>query len=217
VARDDVVVAEVSVRGTQAHGGVLPGLVQEALVRAGIGWPEVTGLAVSIGPGSFTGLRIGLALAKGIAFAGRLPLAAVSTLEALAWAAEAAPEEVVWAVLDARMGEVYAASFVRTPTGLVRRTADEALGPEALAARIEPAAVVVGDAPRVHPVLAGPPPRVRPFETHHPRGGIVARLGAASLRAGGGADVGTLEPIYVRASQAERTRGRADPASDRSR
>jgi tRNA threonylcarbamoyl adenosine modification protein YeaZ len=71
---------------------------------------------VSIGPGSFTGLRIGLSLVKGIAYAGALPVAAVSTLEALAWAADAPPGAVVWSVLDARMREVYAASFVRRPT-----------------------------------------------------------------------------------------------------
>ena len=65
---------------TQSHGGVLPGLVRDALDRAGVGWDALDGLAVSIGPGSFTGLRIGLSLAKGIAYAGALPIAAVPTL-----------------------------------------------------------------------------------------------------------------------------------------
>jgi len=191
---------------TQSHGGVLPGLVRDALDRAGVGWDALDGLAVSIGPGSFTGLRIGLSLAKGIAYAGALPIAAVPTLEALAWAAGAAPGEVVWAVLDARMREVYAASFERTATGLVRRTADEALPPAVLAPRLDASTVVVGDAVSAYPELATGGARALSFATHHPHGGIIARLGTAILAAGGGADVGTLEPAYVRASQAELAR-----------
>ncbi len=191
---------------TQAHGGVLPRLLERALADAAASWNDVDALAVSIGPGSFTGLRIGLSMAKGVAFASGAPLVAVPTLEALAWAAEPAPGDLVWAVLDARMREVYAASFTRTPAGLERSTDDEALAPDALAARIPASALVVGDAVDAYPALAAVGARVRPFTTHHPRGGIVARLGAARLRAGEAADVGTLEPAYVRPSQAERAR-----------
>jgi len=191
---------------TQARGGVLPSLIRDALDRAGAGWDAVDGLAVSIGPGSFTGLRIGLSVAKGIAFAGDLPIAAVPTLEALAWAAEPAPGDVVWAVLDARMREVYAASFERTESGLERRTPDEALAPAALAPRLDASAIVVGDAVAAYPDLAAGGAHALSFATHHPRGGIVARLGTAILAAGGAADVGTLEPAYVRASQAELAR-----------
>jgi tRNA threonylcarbamoyladenosine biosynthesis protein TsaB len=145
---------------------------------------------------------------KGIAYAGALPVAAVSTLEALAWAADAPPGAVVWSVLDARMREVYAASFVRTPDGLVRRTPDEALHPDALAPRLEAGSIVVGDGPEAYPALRERPVRVLPFATHHPRGGLVARLGATALRTGAAADIGALEPIYVRPSQAEIARRR---------
>jgi tRNA threonylcarbamoyladenosine biosynthesis protein TsaB len=129
----------------------------------------------------------------------------VSTLEALAWAADPAPGDTVWAVLDARMREVYAASFERTAAALVRRTPDEALPPDTLAARIPATAIVVGDAAATYPVLAASGARILPFATHHPRGGIVARLGTALLKSGRSADVGTLEPTYVRRSQAEIT------------
>jgi len=206
VARDDVVLSEVVETATRSHGGVVPSLVRAALEGAGVGWDEVEGLAVSIGPGSFTGLRIGLALAKGIAYAGGLPLVPIPTLEALAWAAEGAPGEVVWAVLDARMREVYAASFTRTAAGLERRTPDEALAPDVLAARIAAPALVIGDAPDAYPGLRKDGVRVLPFATHHPRGGIVARLGARRLASGERAELGPLEPAYVRASQAELAR-----------
>ena len=126
-------VAECVAVTTQSQGGVLPRLVQDTLACAGVSWDAVDGLAVSIGPGSFTGLRIGLSLAKGIAYAGGIGIAPISTLEALSWAAAASPGELVWATLDARMKEVYAASFVCTRDGIVRRTPDEALAPERLA------------------------------------------------------------------------------------
>jgi len=201
------VLAETAETTAQSHVGSLPRQVQATLAQAGLDWPGVDGLAISIGPGSFTGLRIGLSLVKGIAYAGRLPVAAVPTLEALAHVADAAPGEVVWAVLDARMREVYAASFERGPDGLVRRTPDEALAPAALAARLRAGDVVVGDAPAAYPVLCDSPARILPFATHHPRGGVVARLGGAALAAGGAADLGPLEPVYVRPSQAEMARG----------
>jgi tRNA threonylcarbamoyladenosine biosynthesis protein TsaB len=208
VARDDTIVAESIEPTTRSHGVSLPRLVQATLERAGVGWDAVQGLAVSIGPGSFTGLRVGLSLAKGIAYAGGLPIAPVPTLEALAWAAEPAPGDTVWAVLDARMREVYAAAFERTVSGLERRTPDEALAPGLAASRIGPGSILVGDAVEVYPELARTGVRVLPFATHPPRGGIVARLGAALLRAGAGAEIGPLEPVYVRASQAERARER---------
>jgi tRNA threonylcarbamoyladenosine biosynthesis protein TsaB len=203
VARDDDVVAEVVTANTQAHGRILPALIEQALERARATWDDVEGLAISIGPGSFTGLRIGLSLAKGIAYAGHLPIAAVSTLEALAWAANPSPGDTVWSILDARMREVYAASFEQTTTSLVRRTPDEALRPDALAPRVAATALVIGDAADTYPLLAASGARALPFATHHPRGGIVARLGANILRMGAGADVGALEPTYVRPSQAE--------------
>jgi tRNA threonylcarbamoyladenosine biosynthesis protein TsaB len=184
----------------------LPRLVAAVLEDAGTRLDRGDAVAVSIGPGSFTGLRIGLSLAKGIAYAGGLPIAAVPTLVALAWAAEPSVGDTVWAVLDARMREVYAASFERNASGLERRSPDEALAPAALAQRVGPTALVVGDAVAAYPDLAACAARALPFATHHPRGGIVARLGAAILRDGGAADVGTLEPAYVRASQAELAR-----------
>jgi tRNA threonylcarbamoyladenosine biosynthesis protein TsaB len=203
VVRDGVVLGEAVYRETRSHTRALGRLVDTVLADAGLALADVEGLAVSIGPGSFTGLRVGLALAKGIAFAGGLPLAAVPTLEALAWAAEAAPAETVCAALDARKREVYAALFSMTADGPRRETPDLALRPEALAARLRPPCVVVGDAVDVYGALLGERAVLRPFATHHPRGGIVARLGWARLVAGRHEDVGALEPVYVRPPDAQ--------------
>jgi tRNA threonylcarbamoyladenosine biosynthesis protein TsaB len=117
------------------HAGRLLGLVEE--VVASVGWEEVERIAVGVGPGGFTGLRLGIATARGLAQARDLPVVGVSSLRALAVGAEieAAGHPVV-AVIDARRGEVFAASAAFEP---------RALAPEALADRIEPGSLAVGD------------------------------------------------------------------------
>lgn len=200
---DGRVLADVAQPESRSHVTSLPALVERALAEAGTSLAQVEGLAVSIGPGSFTGLRIGLALMKGYAFAGGLPLVGVATLEALAHVAGARPGETICAALDARKREVYAALFRATSGGLERMTPDLALAPKALAARLAAPCVIVGDATSVYPELSVPGCAVRPFTTHHPRGGVVARLGLERLRAGQVANAGELEPTYVRLPDAE--------------
>ena len=206
LVRDGAVLAEAVQQESRSHAQSLPLLVERALAHAGLGIQGLDGLAVSIGPGSFTGLRIGLGYAKGIAFAGRLALVAVPTLEALAWAAEAAPGERICAALDARKGEVYAALFASTAAGPRRLTSDMALRPPELAARLEPPCVLVGDAGTVYRDVLGARAAIRPFTTHHPRGSIVAQLGWQRLVAGEVANPGDLEPVYIRPPEAELAR-----------
>jgi tRNA threonylcarbamoyladenosine biosynthesis protein TsaB len=115
-----------------AHAGRLLELVEEALAAADADWDAVERIAVGIGPGSFTGLRLGIATARGLAQARDLPLVGVSSLAALAAGGSA---DV--AVIDARRGEVFAAApDVFGPV---------ALTPEELAARIDPGWLAVGD------------------------------------------------------------------------
>ena len=207
MARNGLVLAEESETASRSHVGSLPGLVARVLARAGLAMDDLEGLAISIGPGSFTGLRIGLGFVKGVAFAGGLPVAAVPTLEALAEVAGGAPGETVCAALDARKREVYAALFRVGAAGRVERTTEDlALAADALAARLPAGAVLVGDAAEAYPEAFGPEIVRRPFTTHHPRGGVVARLGAERLAAGAAAEVGPLEPVYVRPPEAELAR-----------
>ena len=149
---------------------------------------DVDALAVSIGPGSFTGLRVGLALAKGLAFAGGLPIAARPDARgARVRRPSAAPGETVCAALDARKREVYAALFAATPTARCGgSTPDEALAPDALAARLAAAARrwsatrgdAYADAARAAATRCG-----RSRRTIR-AGGVVARLGGGALAAG---------------------------------
>lgn len=124
------------------HAARLLVLVEAVLAAADAGWDDVERIAVGVGPGGFTGLRLGIATARGLAQARDLPLVGVSSLAALAAgaseleAAEAAPEPVV-AVIDARRGEVFAAQ--------ARRFEPVALAPAALAERLAAGTPAVGD------------------------------------------------------------------------
>jgi tRNA threonylcarbamoyladenosine biosynthesis protein TsaB len=121
------------------HASRLLPLTAELLERAGIGFEDIDRLAVGVGPGTFTGLRIGVATARALAQAGRIPLVGVSTLHSLALNAVGSPAaarlDSVVAALDARRREVFAAAW-RLPDLDARATsltAPRAFAPEALA------------------------------------------------------------------------------------
>ena len=213
LASNGTVLAEAMHRESRAHAASLPVLVERVLADVGRRLEDVEAIAVSIGPGSFTGLRVGLAFAKGLAFAGGVPVVPVPTLEALAWVAEATIGETICAALDARKREIYAAFFVAEAATLRRLGPDLALAPEVLAERLDGRCVLVGDAGEAYGELLAPRAVVRPFMTHHPRGGVVARLGWERLLAGQaarpGAGLGELEPVYVRPPDAALPRPRS--------
>ena len=137
------------------HATRLLPLVARVLERAGVGWDGIDRIAVGIGPGTFTGLRIGIATARALARARDIPLVAVSTLQSLALARpgpDAAPAglDAVLAVLDARRGEVFAASWRIDEAGEFENALlrPRALAPEALAELVEPlgpATLAIGD------------------------------------------------------------------------
>ncbi len=147
VADGCVMVAEVSRDTALAHGAELIVVIEECLGRAGAALDAVRCIAVGIGPGPFTGLRVALATAKGLVLGTDVALVGVSTLEALAatvlpeWSPDGAPPDVaigslVASCLDARKGEVYGAVFrVRAPVAeepsprLERLSLDAALRP----------------------------------------------------------------------------------------
>jgi tRNA threonylcarbamoyladenosine biosynthesis protein TsaB len=137
------------------HATRLLPLAALVIERAGIGWDGVDRIAVGVGPGTFTGLRIGIATARALARARDIPLVGVSTLQSLALAGPATSNTLVGydsvlAVLDARRGEVFAASWRMTEvedfeTALLL---PRAFAPEMLAelvAPLGPAALAIGD------------------------------------------------------------------------
>ena len=112
-------------RAGQRHSQLLIPMVQELLAEAELSLRALDGIAVCVGPGGFTGLRIGAAVGQGLAFGAGLPVAAVGSLEAVAWGTG---RSKVLVCLDARMGEVYWAAYERAGSGLLIR-APSRVGP----------------------------------------------------------------------------------------
>ncbi|MCU0869046.1 MAG: tRNA (adenosine(37)-N6)-threonylcarbamoyltransferase complex dimerization subunit type 1 TsaB [Burkholderiales bacterium] len=122
------------------HSTLLLPMVHALLAEAALGFTQLDGIAVSIGPGMFTGLRIGVSVAQGLAFGADLPVAAVGTLDAVA---AACPEPHVVAALDARMDELYFAAFARDG-GRMRALVDACLVPVAQPPALDAAIAWVG-------------------------------------------------------------------------
>jgi len=185
------------------HAAHLLPMLDEVMQEAELPLSSLDAVAVSIGPGSFTGLRVGLSLAKGIAYALGLPVIPVGTLEALATAAPV-QEGIVAAVLDARRGELYAQLFAREGGRCIARSEELLISPEALRAQLPREVTIIGDAAerygRWFAEQLGPGARVLPFPEYGPNAVAVAQV---ALAAGRGEPPETIEPRYLRASEAE--------------
>jgi tRNA threonylcarbamoyladenosine biosynthesis protein TsaB len=202
----DAEIVASRVRSTGSHAVSLLPLIEEVLGDAGWSVRDLDACAVSGGPGSFTGLRVGFSVAKGLAHASGMPLVAVPTLEALARTVQD-PAATVCALLDARKGELYYGCFRRHGDACERLSADAVTTPEALVVSLPRPCVVVGDAvPRYGEFLRqhlGNAATLLSWETHGPCGGVVASMGWAAVQAGGRSDPAALEPDYIRASEAQ--------------
>ena len=114
ILRDEALIYESYLDAGLTHSETLLPMLKSALAATGIAPAEINLYAVSAGPGSFTGLRIGMALAKGLALPNQTPCIGVSTLEALALSVFVPQGSIVVAAEDARRGEVYYAAFEQT-------------------------------------------------------------------------------------------------------
>lgn len=214
---DDRLVAELRVGPARGLGDRLVALLDRALVESGLPLSDLDALAVSVGPGSYTGIRIGVAVAKGLACGGSMRLAAVSSLETLA-AGAAGAVGLICPLLDAKKGQLYAALFRGRPDGIERVTPDLVLTAEQLAQRIEAEpdvdVLLLGDglercADQLERRLHGRVRRAAPAHWY-PRPELTARLGRAQIVAGQTVAARALAPVYLRPAGAEYSR--AEPA-----
>ena len=153
------------------HATRLLDMARDLLAQAGIAWSGIDRIAVGVGPGRFTGLRVGVATARGLAQALSVELVGVSSLRALAAAAlaalavdgpEAGERSAALAVIDARRGEVFAAAYELSDRGVPGElTAPRALAPEELSSVVAQAEEAAGGAPRRWLAVGDGAPRVR--------------------------------------------------------
>jgi tRNA threonylcarbamoyladenosine biosynthesis protein TsaB len=197
--------------GRGNHAETLLPLIEALLRKAGVSLPAVAALAVSLGPGSFTGLRIGLSTVKGLAFGWEIPVVGVPTLPAVAsrvtdW------EGLICPLLDARKKEVYAALFRRRGAVLERVSEDFASSPSTVIEKVavlngnEPC-LFIGDGIKSYGELIakalGGRSRLTLGEGYPSVASAVARLAEPRLTKGDYDPIGALVPLYLRPSEAE--------------
>ncbi len=207
------VLAEERIESTMTQSELLLPLARRALAAAGLDFSDVELYALTLGPGSFTGVRIGVGLVKGLVFDKDIPCAGVSVLEALA--AGLSPFEGIAApVLDARRDQVYNALFHCEGGRLVRLCEDRVLPLDELLTELKES---YGDTPVCFAGDAYDKAAARAAEAglcvtdvareeRLPSGAAVARLGYAAHLAGESVSGEQLAPVYLRLPQAERER-----------
>ena len=225
VEDDDLIVEEVCdnptasqsgtlLRAKRNHAEIILPLVESILSKARITAADLSGIAVSIGPGSFTGLRIGLATVKGIAYDRRLPVVGISTLLANA-ARVTGFDGLICSLLDARKGEVYFAMFRRSSESLSRLASEAVMS---IAAAIDSirencdfcdgaSLLFIGDGVKAHEKLLrnifGTKACLSAGPNYLSVASQVAQLGRRQMLAESVDDLGTMVPVYLRRPTAE--------------
>jgi tRNA threonylcarbamoyladenosine biosynthesis protein TsaB len=185
----------------KSHAQQILSMVDAVLAEARMSLSMLDGIAASIGPGAFTGVRISVAVAQGLAFGAGLDVAPVTTLEALASQVIRGGASHALACLDARMGEVYWGCFAADPErGLVASSAARVGPPEGVVLPVPGAYRGIGRGFDAYPGLAALPGlELDPRDCRAlPNAREIARLGALRLRAGQGLDPADLSPLYLR-------------------
>ncbi len=208
LVRDDVVEAEYTLNVQRTHSERLMPALVTVVKDAGLAPRDLELITVTTGPGSFTGLRIGIATAKGLSYALGCALVGVPTLDALAYGA-CQPSGLVVPALDARRREVYAAVYRAVPEGVPERVSDWlALPLEELLSRLEDAGTVtwIGDGTMVNRRLIAERMGDRARFVAPARGTMraawVAELGRRHYLSGETVGPHELLPLYIRESQA---------------
>lgn len=209
VTADGRVVGRFSVNAGLTHSRTLLPMVEQTLASCGYTLSQMDLLAVAAGPGSFTGVRIGVAAVKGLALPHRTPCVGVSTLGAMARMWEGMPEELTLCpVMDARCQQVYTALFSLKDGGITRLTPDQAISLDDLREQLtaHSRVVLMGDGADVAlkalgdlPQVIAAPPALRMQDA------VGVALEAAAVAASEGTvTAAALQPIYLRVPQAER-------------
>jgi tRNA threonylcarbamoyladenosine biosynthesis protein TsaB len=199
-------IAHATTDAGRQHGRELIPRLKTLLASAGIAVGEIESIAVGLGPGSYTGSRVGVTAAKTLAYATGARLIGINSLHAIAGNAPASATRVS-VVADAQRGEIYVADFTRpAPGGPLTSAAETCIEPiAAWVGRMKPGTVVLGPALGVPRVRAALPAHLLSADEdlNGPRPEPFIELARESLGAGRSDDAWRLEPLYLRRSAAE--------------
>lgn len=194
------ILGEVSLHVPFLHAEWIFPRIKQLLLDIGIQPKDLGGIAVSIGPGSFTGLRVGLSAAKGMAYSLQCPLAAVQTFDALAYQSTGNYHKI-WGVLPSIRGEIFACLYKNHENTIIRDGENRLYVLEEFVASLVPGSLVIGIVPsslneiikkHFHSSIT-----VYSWEGLF-RGSIIALLGARQISQGEIADIKNVEPMYLR-------------------
>ena len=211
VTEDEKLLAQSFQNSGLTHSATLMPMAADLLKNTGLTLEEMDVVAVAAGPGSFTGVRIGVAAAKGLAWPGDKPCAPCSTLESMAWQCAHLDGEIC-AAMDARRDQVYCARFSAEHGELKRLTEDRAIGLDELAEEVRSSGrtqILVGDGARLAQAALearGLPCVLMPPHLLYQTAWGVARCALRLAREGGLVSAAAMAPSYHRLSQAERER-----------
>ena len=211
VTEDEKLLAQSFQNSGLTHSATLMPMVADLLKNTGLTLEEMDVVAVAAGPGSFTGVRIGVAAAKGLAWPGDKPCAPCSTLESMAWQCAHLDGEIC-AAMDARRDQVYCARFLAEHGALKRLTEDRAVGLDELTQEVRLSGkpqILVGDGARLAQnalEARGLPCVLMPPHLLYQTAWGVARCALRLAREGALVSAAAMAPSYHRLSQAERER-----------
>ena len=206
---EGTLLGEANVESAATHSARLFRSIDFLLGALGRDVKDVDAFAVAAGPGSFTGIRIGIGAVKALAFASQRPVAPVSTLRALAAKLASEGNRLICPLLDAKKNEIYAGLFEVGQETLVETIPQGAYDPNDFFSRLPARRVIAFAGTGLTAYRA----RLVPFIGKRARfpdrspfiAAEVGRIGAGLIRAGKGVDAVSLEPLYFRKSQAEET------------
>ncbi|MDH3296777.1 MAG: tRNA (adenosine(37)-N6)-threonylcarbamoyltransferase complex dimerization subunit type 1 TsaB [Gemmatimonadota bacterium] len=210
LGQGDAVLGESTLSISATHSETVLPAIDRLLKQAGRSASDLEAVVVGSGPGSFTGVRIAAALARGLCFPGGTPLFAYSSLAAIAMDSDPDPDEAVCALLDARRDQVYAAGY-RIGSGLEELFAPVAGSLDEILSGLDPKAwTFTGVLPEpLRETIRRSGARLLPPDRGRPRASALLRLVRSAPEAGRVKDPARWEPGYVRASSAERRVGDA--------
>ena len=207
IVAEEQCLAEFSLQTKETHSRRLLAGLDWIFGETSLGWPDIDAIAVSLGPGSFTGLRIALSTAKGLALASGKKMLGVGTLDGLA-AQMFGARQLICPVLDARKNEIYCGLYRCNEQGIPQLQGDYlVLKPEELCERVKEPVILLGDGTITYGDVfvehLGHLVTMAPMGSYFPRASTIGLLAVDKWQGKEFLDPAAAEPIYIRPSEAE--------------